>query len=286
MKGTASAFALLLATTVTQWACSSKSTTGTGDAGLTGVGTLSPCDPFAPSPKPISLGRVVAAGRSAIGTIYAIDETTNHENRVFVSNDGVLERQRIAGSGTSPAFYVFTIEDHTPPFTVQADMAQNVPTAMGVLEGPLPNGQKTIVIGQDGEKLTLLSPADLASMPVRNLPGAQVLEYNARLDDGRAMVVVRPKDDWTFMDFRVFFGEPPALTERQVTSVSRDNDTWIVFDLDGAQATVLFRWILMPDASAPGQAALTVGGVTLPLTQLPGTAPPDRTTYSCFTHGQ
>jgi hypothetical protein len=242
------------------------------------TGTPSACDPFAPSPKPISLGTVVAAGKSVAGIIYVVDKV-GYDNHVFVSNGGVLERQRIAGAGSGPTFYVFSIVDHSPPFTLQIEVGPSgPPTAMGVLEGPPPSDSKTIVIGQQGEKLTLLATADVASMPVRNLLGTQVLEYNARLDDGRAMVVVRPKDDWTYADFRVFFGQPPNLSERAVQNVSRGSDTWIVFDLDGAQATALFKSAL----SSPGDSTLKVGAVAMVITQLSITAPPAGFTYSCL----
>jgi hypothetical protein len=251
------------------------------DAASADAPTAAPsaCDPFAPSPQPISLGTVIAAGRTAVGTTYVVDKI-GYDNRVFVSNGGVLERQRIAGSGSSPTFYVFTVLDHSPAFTLQVDVGPNGPTAMGVLEGPPPADSKTIVIGQQGEKLSLLAPSDVASMPVRNLPGAKYLEYNARLADGRAMVVVRPNDDWTYTDFRVFFGQPPNLSERTVQTVTRGSDTYIVFDLDGAQATALFKSAL----SSPGDSTLKIGTATMVITQLSIAAPPAGFAYACIVH--
>jgi hypothetical protein len=280
---------LLFGTAVGLAACAPKdvspSPDAAGDAASPGSISSGPavCDPFALSPKPISLGTIVGAGRSSAGTIYVVDDGGGVVgNHVFVSNNGVLERQRIAGSGSSPTFYVFTVTDHVPPFILQIDRGPSGPTAMGVLEGPATAGKRTIVIGQDGETLTLLAAADVASMPVRNLPGTQVLEYNARTADGRAMIVVRPADDWTYQDFRVFFGTPPDLTERHVVNVSRGNDTYITFDLDGVDATALYKYILTPDASGPGEATLTVGSATFALTLLPTTTTPGGMTYTCL----
>jgi hypothetical protein len=264
-------------------ACSSSdSGTAGGAAAETGAGA-SPCSPFSPSSKPLSLGTLVAAGRGTGGVVYAVDETPTHDSHVFVSSEGGLFRQRVAGSGTSPDLDVFSIDDHVPPFTLQIDFASGAPVAMGVLEGPLPAGSKSFVIGKDGETLTLLALADVAGLPVHNLPGAQVLEYDARLADGREMVVIRPQDDWTYGDFRVFVGTPPTLAERHVTNVSRGNDTYIDFDLGGVPAQAIFRWAFSPDGgSGPGEATLAMAGATQTLTQLPTTAPPQGITYTCF----
>lgn len=245
----------------------------------------SECDPFAPSPKPISLEKVVAAGRSAAGIAYVVDEVA-HENRVFISNNGVLERQRSAGSMTDEGgdglqFNVFRVEDHDPPFTLQIDLGPGGPASMEVLEGPQPDDSKTIPTGQ-GERLTLLSDEDVASMSVRNLPGAQVLEYNARTADGRALIVIRPRDDGTYQDFRVFFGEPAQPIERQVKSVSCGSYTFVLFDLEGADATALFKWDLLPDSPGPDEGSLTVGGAVLELTLLDTSAPPSGMSFLCL----
>ena len=48
------------------------------------------------------------------------------------------------------------------------------------------------------------------------------LEYNAQATDGRFLVVVRPKDEWTYEDFRVFFGPSDRVAQRHVAkSVTR-----------------------------------------------------------------
>ncbi len=263
---------------------------GSGGAGggQTGGGQSTTCDPLAPAPKPIGWASIIAGGRSATGTVYAVDQTADSVQRVFVSDaGGTMVRQRIAGSGsgTSPSgtgFYVFSVTDTSAPFVLQIDASSTAALRMGVVQGTLTD-RKTFVIGQDGEELTVLPNATIAAMPVRNLPGTIVAEYVATLPDGRVMLVTRPLDDWSYQDFRLFLGPPSVVAERQVASVTRAEDggtTTILFDLDGVQATAYFP-VLVADASfVAGPATLTVGGVVTPLTR--ATTPPSNAVYLCF----
>ncbi|HEX7500072.1 MAG TPA: hypothetical protein VF524_07160, partial [Polyangia bacterium] len=169
------------------------------DAGVdeAGSGVRAACDPFAAMPLPIALGTVIAVCESSAGLIYAVDQVDTSQ-RVFVSDaSGTLVRQRIAGSGTGPDFYVFDISDHDPAFVLQIDIPAGGTMRMGVLDGTLTDS-KTFVIGQQGEELTVLPAEAVASMPVRNLPGDVVVEYAAALADGDVMVVTRPRDDWSY----------------------------------------------------------------------------------------
>jgi hypothetical protein len=176
------------------------------------------------------------------GVIYAVDQADNSQ-RVFVSDaSGTLVRQRIAGSGSGPDFYVFEVSDHDPAFVLQIDTPAGGTLRMGVVNGTLKDS-KTFVIGQDGEELTVLPAGAITAMPVRNLPGEVVVEYVAALADGHVMVVTRPRNDWSYTDFRLFLGPMGALAERQVSNVSRTKDggsTPINFDLDGASAVASF----------------------------------------------
>ena len=253
-------------------ACSSSGGDATGAVASGDAAGDVPCDPFALAPVPLSLGALLAAGRAQDGTIYAADETPSHEHHVFVSSGGALVRQRVAGEGESPDFYVF-------------DLAAGAPTAMGVLTGPLPAGSKTFDVDTQGEKLALLAASDVATMPVQNLPGAQVLAYDAHLADGRELVVVRPQDDWTYADFRVFFGARPVLAERHLVNggATRGSSTMIEFTADGADALATFTWVYDPDGgSGPGDATLSIGGTSYPLTLGPTDAEPAGVSFTCF----
>ncbi len=257
------------------------------DAGLdaevdeAGSGVRTACDPFAARPLPIVLGTVIAVGESSAGLIYAVDQVDTGQ-RVFVSDaSGTLVRQRIAGSGTGPDFYVFDISDHDPAFVLQIDIPAGGTMRMGVFNGTLTDS-KTFVIGQQGEELTVLPAGAVASTPVRNLPGDVVVEYAASLADGDVMVVTRPRDDWSYTDFRLFLGPMGAVAERKVESVARAKDggsTTITFDLDGSSAVASFPVVFADGGFAPGPATLTVGGTTTSLTRQG--AQPAGATYLC-----
>lgn len=253
-----------------------------GGGGAPGGGQTTTCDPLAPTPKSISWSSIIAGGRSTDGTIYAADQTADGVQRVFVSDASrTLVRQRVAGSGSGPGFYVFSVTDSSTPFVLEIDTSTATPR-MGAVQGTL-RDRKTFVIGQDGEELTVLPNATIAAMPARNLPGTIVAEYVATLPDGRLMLVTRPLDDWSYGDFRLFFGPPTAVAERQVASATRFLDggtTTILFDLDGMQATAYFSVVLSDAAFAPGPATLTVGGVVTSLSR--AETPPAAAAYLCF----
>ena len=255
-----------------------------GNSSEAGAAVQPACDPLAPAPKPITLGTVLGAGKSANGTIYVADQVDSTQ-RVFVSDaSGTLVRQRVtgSGSGSGPTFYVFDIEGVAQPFVFQIDVAADGSVRMGVLLGTLID-RKTLVIGQDGEELTVLPNAAIASMPLRNLPGDVYVEYVATLPDGQIMLVTRPVDDWTYADFRLFLGAPNAVTERRVDSVARAKDggtTTILFQLDGTQASALFPVVWVDAGVVLGPATLGVAGVTTPLTRQ--NTPPTTASYVCL----
>lgn len=245
-----------------------------------GGASLTACDPLAAVQHPIALGTILGVGRDAAGTLYVVDQSGS-DQRVFVSSQGALTRQRVAGSGMVGALYVFTVMDHDPEFTLELS-TEGGTTRMGVVTGPF-NG-KSFVIGQEGEELSVLAADSIAGMPLHNLPGTVLVEYAAALPDQRVMVVTRPQDDWSYADFRLFLGRPGALDERKVTKVTRALDggsTTIEFVLDGGKAVASFPVVSSPDGGfAPGQATLAVGGATSDLTRLDG--PPDAASYRCF----
>lgn len=252
------------------------------DSDGAGPGALTGCDPFAAKPLPIALGTVIAAGKNSASVIYVVDQVDSSQ-RVFVSDaSGTLVRQRIAGSGSGPDFYVFDVSDRDSAFVLQIDISAAGTVRMGVLNGTLKDS-KTIAIGQQGEELTVLPAGSVANMPVRNLPGDVVVEYVASLADGNVMVVTRPRDDWAYTDFRLFMGPMGAVAERTVSSVQRATDggsTTIGFSLDGASVVASFPVVFADGGFAPGPATLTVGGTTNPLTRQG--AQPAGVAYLCF----
>jgi hypothetical protein len=244
------------------------------------------CDPFSPTTKPITLTNVLGAGQDTDGTLYVVDQPQPGGERVFVSSGGTLQRQRIAGSGTESSgngvvSYSLSVSDHVPPFMLELETNTAGPTAMGVLQKP-PLDIKTFTIGQQGSVLTLVPAAQVAALPVANIPAQTFIEYNATLSDGRALLVVRPRDDWTYQDFRVFFGSPGHMVERTVDQVVRYQDggsTTINFAVDGVPAVASFPVSLTGVAAPP---TLTLAGTSFPLTLGPTDSPPADESYFCL----
>jgi hypothetical protein len=243
------------------------------------------CDPFSPITKPITLTNVLGAGRDTDGTLYVVDQPQPGGERVFVSSSGTLQRQRVAGSGTESSgngvvSYTFSISDHVPPFALKLETDVDGPTAMGVLQGTL--ADKTFSIGQQGSVLTLVPAAQVAGLSVANIPAETVIEYNATLSDGRALLVVRPRDDWTYQDFRAFLGASDHMVERTVDQVVRYLDggsTTVNFAVDGVPAVASFPVSLTGVAAPP---TLTIGATKYTLTLAPIASPPAGYSYFCL----
>ena len=256
-----------------------------GQEGGPAGSSLFSCDPFQPATKPITLTTVLGAGQDTDGTLYVVDQPQAGGERVFVLSGGTLQRQRIAGSGTESSgngvmSYTFSVGDHVPAFMLKLETNSSGPTAMGVLQGDLSG--KTFTIGQQGSVLTLVSTAQVAALPVANIPAQTFIEYNATIPDGRALLVVRPRDDWTYQDFRVFFGTTDHMAERPVDQVVRYHDggsPTINFTIDGVAAVASFPLSLTGPTTPP---TLTIGAISFPLALGPTDSPPVGYTYSCL----
>src|SRR5262249_29161538 len=74
---------------------------GTGGSGG-GTGKPTACDPLAPHELPITLGKLLGAGKDATGTVFApAHEDDKNTDRVFVSAGDTLYRKHLLGSGSS-----------------------------------------------------------------------------------------------------------------------------------------------------------------------------------------
>ena len=130
--------------------------------------------------QPQVLGEIIAAGTDANGRLYVVEEAGSG-NRVFVSNEGVLSRWRVLGSGqgtdNGARHYAFTIERDGEALSVLVEITDGV-TVMAVAdedyEGRIDD------LGEDGEILALASESMVRAMPVENLPGE--VEVEDRLD--------------------------------------------------------------------------------------------------------
>jgi hypothetical protein len=225
------------------------------------VPTLVPCDPLAGDAEPISLGTITGAGRSADGTVYVVDQ--DGDDRVFVGEDGVLVRWRVLGSGEGNdgdiEVHEYSAALDSREITVCVEIAHGT-TTMAVIEGEFEG--RIADLGKKGEILTLVSEAEVRTMPVRNLPGDVAIEYYAEVEDGSKLLVTRPVDDWDYEDFRVFFGTPEPLVEREVGEVLRATDggsTTIRFRVDGTDYLADFPIESSSGKFERGSATLDVG---------------------------
>jgi hypothetical protein len=213
-------------------------------------GQLSACDPVAAQAVPIALGDVVAAGKDADDTLYvAARDPASSEDRVFVSSGDTLYRKRVTGSGSGGASdFTWSFEDGATTRRLVAHKQGDRVTDIA-LASP---DQKTFFAQLDAtaEILAPIDPSTLSSFKVRNLPGEITLEYVADVQDGSRIVVTRPRDDWSYDDFRVFYGRGDQLIERVVKQVGRGSFTIIEFVVDGADFKATFTSILAPSITS------------------------------------
>ncbi|MBX3230212.1 MAG: hypothetical protein KIT84_24730 [Labilithrix sp.] len=197
---------------------------------------LHACNPLVADTKPIALGAVVAGGRAGDGTVYLVDRGPagpSEQLRVFIGGAGGVRREKVAGSGGGSDFIALMVGDATSDLQVRIDLAGGAATTMAVFRGAPDPATKSFDPSSQGETLTLLSPSEIAALAVENIPAQVTVEYDATTPDGRRFVLLRPDVDWSYEDFRVFFGPPSAAIERKVTNASRGSSTYLTFDVDG-----------------------------------------------------
>jgi hypothetical protein len=97
----------------------------------------------------------------------------------------------------------------------------------------------------------LLAPADYASMPVHNLAPKEVVEYDATSAAGNRIVLMRPDVDWSYDDFRFFYGTPEHMVEQELTNASRGSSTYLTFVKEGVSYDVVLPSPQLGDTSAP-----------------------------------
>ena len=151
-------------------------------------------------------------------------------------------------------------------------------TKMGVYRGALTD-KKSFEVGKEGDVLTLVGSDVVAAFELRNLPGDIVAEYDATIADGHRIFVTRPKVDWHYEDFRVFYGTPERMEEHRLVTASRGSTTYITFELDGLEQTAVFPSTL----SSPIDTARLMSGPTTsqPLTLLTPVSPGEGLTFFC-----
>lgn len=258
-------------------------TTGGASSGTaTEAVAATSCDPLTVAAPPIALGEVIAAGRSADGTVYVLDRGpvgVGTDFRAFISEGSALRRWNVAGSGETPDFITVTLGDPSPDaLQLRVDLAGGKATRMGVFRGPPDPKTKSFEIGVQGEELALVPAAELSRFTLVNVAGMRV-DYDATTTDGHRLVVLSPTIDRTDDEVRVFYGTDDRLLERRVFGVTRSSSMRIGFDLDGTLTVAVLEFGLGPSGSAPRLEA-PEGGEQVPLTPVPGSPGDDWATRS------
>lgn len=246
--------------------------------------SMDTCDPLGPAPIEITLGEIVAAGADDEGHTYVVDRV-GPESRVFVEKNGALVHYPVSaeGGGGTDGVELLTllVAEVGRSFLLQIETSA-AGIRMAVLHDP--GATESFEIGTMGVELTVLAPESVADMPVSNVAAGIELEYVAALEDGRLLVVSRPSEEWSYEDFRAFFGSLEDLTERPVTDVARLTDggsTTIELEIDGATATASFPIVIVETDFVPGPATLTIAKETHALARLPH-AVPEGAVFHCL----
>jgi len=241
-----------------------------------------PCEPLQAQITPESLVSVRGVGEADDGTLYVIDDV-GAESRAYVSDGAVLVRHRVSGSGESSegdtTTLVLTVQAAPEPLTLgheDSPAGVRMAVAVGLDE---PRDLDEVIAA--GEELSVLAPSVVAGMEAEFRREVE-LEYYARIDADAHVIIVRPRDDWDYDDFRLFLGPTSELTEREVHQVQRARDggsTTIDFDYDGDDATLDSPYVDMQ----PGQATLEVGGSSQSIEWLDaGSFDEGAATFLCF----
>jgi hypothetical protein len=261
-------------------ACTSSSST-TATSGGASAGELRACNPYESAVQDLVLAEIVAVGRATDGTLYVVDQA-GVDHRVFVSAEGVLQRKAVLGSGETPEFLSLSCSDDAGSFSIKIDLSGGKPTRMGFFRGELTD-TKTFDIGTKGEVLELVDASTVAGMAARDMPKSQRVLYDALTSDGHRIVATSPTHDARYEDYRIFYGVPADMTEREVRGANGGGTLFMTFDLDGAWATANFPSQFSGPPNDVAKIRFENGSPELSMTILDATADPPVTTltYRC-----
>ncbi len=205
------------------------------------------CEPLAEVDVPLQLGALLAAGRDAEGTIYAVYEAADgHEEVLLVSEGEALYRREIVGSGAGTdgdnRDYMFSFKNNGDGSVLLIEIDASSEMRMAVVPDEEYEG-RIEEMPETGELLDVLAASDVEHMQKENLPGVMSIEYLAEVENGDIIVVVVPKYDWSYEDFELYYGTPEEMRRCEVSDVLRARDggsTSITFEKDGSTAEVFF----------------------------------------------
>ena len=215
------------------------------------------CEPLEARTAAVEIEEILAVGRAEDGTIVVVDRTDEDSSpvRLFVSDGDSLVLQPIAGSGTGSGAdgtqsWSLGVSEADPPIRVLVQRRD------GELHMKLYRSADALAhkgfdfAAAPGETLEILDHKAISTLTIRDLSSQVTVEYFARADADR-LVVIRPDSgELVVKDVRLFFGAPDAMQEREVRSFMRYRDggsTQIDFDIDGSEARVFFPSKLQTD---------------------------------------
>jgi hypothetical protein len=218
---------------------------GSGSASKNDPGSTistAPCDPLAGPPT--TLAMILGVGKDANSVFYVGDVAPSGQDRVFVSHGTTLERKYVAGSGgtgSGNAEYTFSFGDSPSDVAgLQALLIQTSggkATAMALGPG---NSRAFLGAGSGQVPLTVVSPSEVASLAVQNLPN--VVQHVADVSDGTTIVVVTPMEPYGTADFRLFYGKANTMIEYPIVSVNSDDyGEYISFHIGKTTYNVFFN---------------------------------------------
>lgn len=205
------------------------------------------CEPLSAGMSEVKLEDILAVGRAEDGTIVVVDRA-DEEARLFMSDGDSLVLQPVAGTGTGSSAdgaqsWSLGVSEADPPVRVLVqrrggELRMKLYRAADALAHKGFDFEAT-----PGEALEVLDEGAISSLTIRQRPGEVIVEYFARAEADR-LVVIRPNAQALVVeDVRLFFGPKGALHERGISAFMRYRDggsTQIDFDVDGSAARVFF----------------------------------------------
>jgi hypothetical protein len=273
---------ITIASVVALGACSDDPS---GQANAAASGALSACDPLAADTQPAELGHVFAVGEAPDGTLYVVSGVASPSNvdRVFVSEGGALQRRRVSGTGDRGGLsgdmdITASYEDGATASRLVVKQRANVVVGIALVHD---QGRSFFdELPSNALQLKILDASKIRSLPLKNLPAEVQIEFVASAADGSQLVLTRPRDDWSYEDFRLYFGRDDKLIERKIVNASRGSNTYLTFLVDGAQYDAVFASGLSPNTESTVRGAPS-GEQTLTLVH--GTPSlPEGATFECL----
>ena len=257
-----------------------SSSGGTANGGAIGGGAPYVCDPLAPVTSAVTLDAsdLIAAGTDVDGTVYILSGKSGTQ-RLFVGSSSAVAEEPEAGTGetneNSETTWVFDYNDDAGmQIAVEAQQSSSG-LRMGVVKGNVSG--KTFDIGSSGSVLTLMAAATAAAIPATTTATSHI-EYTGSSPDGTVVFLVAPDHDFSFDNFKLFFGPTNDVQQIDIMTIGRSLSipTRTTVDFTTSKGP----YVLSFTSDSPN-ATLSLG---VDLFQLTGTAPyavPPRAVFSC-----